>query len=107
MVSGQLSAHAGFESFAQATVTSAGRLFPNDASVAEKVEAAWVQVGLLDTGVDLTAYQATGPGLGGPAGSGDQPATVSVCRSGGFAGTMKVGQLDLNADPEGPEVRHL
>jgi hypothetical protein len=30
-----------------------------------------------------------------------------VCRSGGFAGTKKVGQLDLNADPEGPEVRHL
>ena len=59
MVNGQLSAHASFESFAQATVTSAGRLFPNDTSVAEKVEAAWVQVGLLDTGVDLTAYQAT------------------------------------------------
>ena len=34
------------------------------------------------------------------AGSSDQPATVAVCRSGGFAGTMKVGQLDLNADPE-------
>jgi Zn-dependent metalloprotease len=107
MVNGQLSAQAGFESFAQATVTSAGRLFPNDASVAEKVEAAWVRVGLLDTGVDLTAYQATGSGLGRPMGSSDQPATVAVCRSGGFAGTMKVGQLDLNADPEGPEVRHL
>ena len=26
---------------------------------------------------------------------------------GGFAGTTKVGQLDLNSDPEGAEVRHL
>jgi Zn-dependent metalloprotease len=107
MVNGQLSARASFESFAHATATSARRLFPNDPSVAAKVEAAWVDVGLLATGVDLAAYQASGPGVGQPAGSSDQPATVAVCRSGGFAGTKKVGQLDLNADPEGPEVRHL
>ena len=37
MVNGQLSAQAGFESFAQATVTSARRLFPNEESVAEKI----------------------------------------------------------------------
>ena len=119
LINGQLSPRASFESFAQATVTSARRLFMNDLSVAEKVRAAWVEVGLLDADVDLAVYQATGPGSAQPtdaseppadsaqAGSIDQPATVAVCRTGGFAGTTKIGQLDLNSDPEGPEVRNL
>jgi hypothetical protein len=91
----------------------------NDPSVAEKIQAAWLEVGVLESGVDLAAYQAAGVGLAasaapsdssaGPAqpGSSEQPATVAVCRSGGFAGTTKVGELDLDSDPEGPEVRHL
>jgi hypothetical protein len=103
MVNGQLSPRASFESFAQATVTAARRLFPNEESVAEKIRAAWLDVGLLGAAVDLAA----GAGVGQPVGSNDQPATVAVSRSGGFAGTIKVGQLDLNADPEGPEVRRL
>ena len=118
LVNGQLSAQAGFESFAQATVTSARRLFMNDPSVAEKVWAAWVEVGLLAAGVDLAAAQDTRAGITESAGSSepptgsspagaDEPATVAVCRTGGFAGTTKIGQLDLNSDPEGPEVRHL
>jgi hypothetical protein len=119
LINGQLSARAGFESFALATVTSARRLFVDDPSIADKVQAAWVEVGLLDAGVDLAAYQAPGArlaqsaGASAPpadpaqAGSTDQPATVAVCRSGGFAGTTKTGQLDLNSDPEGPEVRNL
>src|SRR5215207_6302266 len=118
LVSGQLSAQAGFESFAQATVTSARRPFTDDPSIAEKVRAAWVEVGLLAVGVDLAADQAVGAGVAlsvgsseppgsYPADATDQPATVAVQRSGGFAGTTKVGQLDLNSDPEGPEVRHL
>ena len=107
MVNGQLSARASFESFAEATVASARRLFPNEESVAEKIQAAWLEVGLFDTAVDLAADQARGAGVGQPVESSAQPATVAVCRSGGFAGTTKVGQLDLNADPEGPELRHL
>jgi Zn-dependent metalloprotease len=107
LVNGRLSAQAGFESFAQATVTAAHRLFPNDSSIAERVRLAWLEVGLLDAGIDLAGYHATGPSVAEPAGSSNQPAIVAVCRSGGFAGTTKVGQLDLNADPEGPEVRHL
>ena len=118
LVNGQLSAQAGFESFAQATVASARRLFTDDPSVAEKVRAAWVEVGLLAVGVDLAADQAVGtdvalsvgssePPGSYPADATDQPATVAVQRSGGFAGTTKVGQLDLNSDPEGAEVRHL
>jgi Zn-dependent metalloprotease len=118
LVNGQLSAQASFESFAQATVTSARRRFMHDPSVAEKVQAAWVEVGLLGVSVDLAADQAVGADVASsagsseapgsyPAGATDQPATVAVQRSGGFAGTTKVGQLDLNSDPEGPEVRHL
>jgi Zn-dependent metalloprotease len=112
LVNGQLSAQAGFESFARATVSSARRLFTDDPSVAEQVQAAWVEVGLLAVGVDLAADQAVGAGVALSVGSSeppgsDQPATVAVQRSGGFAGTTKVGQLDLNSDPEGPEVRHL
>ena len=42
-----------------------------------------------------------------PTGPTEQPATVAVRRSGGFAGTTKVRQLDLDSDPEGPEVRRL
>ena len=107
MVNGQLSARASFESFAEATVASAGRLFPHEESIAKKIQAAWLEVGLFDTAVDLAADQATGAGVGQPVESSAQPATVAVCRSGGFAGTTKVGQLDLDADPEGPELRHL
>ena len=118
LVNGQLNAQAGFESFAQATVTSARRLFMDDPSIAAKVEAAWIEVGLLAAGTDLAADQAVGAGLARSAGRAEppgsypadatvQPATVAVQRTGGFAGTTKVGQLDLNSDPEGPEVRHL
>lgn len=111
LVNGQLSAQASFESFAQATVTSARRLFMNDPSVAEKIQAAWIDVGLLAAGIDLAADQAVvvSPPAGSdePTGSTEQPATVAVRRSGGFTGTTKVRQLDLDSDPEGPEVRRL
>ena len=118
LVNGQLSAQASFESFAQATVISARRLFMDDPSIAAKVQAAWIEVGLLVAGTDLAADQAVGASLARSAGSPEpagsypagatvQPATVAVQRTGGFAGTTKVGQLDLNSDPEGPEVRHL
>ena len=111
LVNGQLSAQASFESFAQATVTSARRLFMDDPSVAEKIQAAWIDVGLLAAGIDLAADQAVvvSPPAGSdePTGSTEQPATVAVRRSGGFTGTTKVRQLDLDSDPEGPEVRRL
>jgi Thermolysin metallopeptidase, alpha-helical domain/Emfourin len=118
LVNGQLSAQPSFELFAQATVRSARRRFMDDPSVSEKVQAAWVEVGLLGVSVDFAADQAVGAGVASspgsseapgsyPAGATDQPATVAVQRSGGFAGTTKVGRLDLNSDPEGPEVRHL
>jgi len=127
LVNGQLSSQAGFEDFAQATLSSAGRLFGNDPSIEEKIRAAWVEVGVLtglvpaDVGearpLDAAALQPSNPppsGLPIPGGTtppsppgGEPPATVAVRRTGGFAGTTKVGQLDLNSDPEALEVRHL
>ena len=120
LVHGELSAQASFGSFARATVSSARRLYTNDSSIAEKINAAWVEVGLLPAQpADLSVAQPVDPGLaaavssnrpadsaGSPAGA-DPPGTVAVRRTGGFAGTTKIGQLDLNSDPEGPEVRHL
>jgi hypothetical protein len=127
LVNGQLSSQAGFEDFAQATLSSAGRLFGNDPSIEEKIRAAWVEVAVLtglvpaDVGearpLDAAALQPSNPppsGLPIPGGTtppsppgGEPPATVAVRRTGGFAGTTKVGQLDLNSDPEALEVRHL
>jgi Thermolysin metallopeptidase, alpha-helical domain/Thermolysin metallopeptidase, catalytic domain len=117
LVNGELSAQASFESFAHATVSAAGRLYPNDQSIAEKIRAAWQEVGLLQMPPsDLAASEyvaaafTQGRGSVDPAGSpggADLPGTVAVRRSGGFAGTTKVGQLDLNSDPAGPEVRYL
>ena len=116
LIHGELTAQASFGSFARATINSARRLFPDDASIAEKVQAAWVEVGLLEAQpADLLAGQSGNSGLAtasvpNPAVSptaAELPGTVAVRRTGGFAGTTKVGQLDLNSDPEGPEVRHL
>jgi hypothetical protein len=117
LINGQLSTKASFRSFAEATVASARRVFPSDPSVEVKVRAAWVEVGVLAAeAVDLAADQAiqqvsaqsagSSESPAGPSSTG-QPATVAVRRTGGFAGTTKAGELDLNADPEGPEVRHL
>jgi Thermolysin metallopeptidase, alpha-helical domain/Thermolysin metallopeptidase, catalytic domain len=126
LVNGQLSSQAGFEDFARATLSSAGRLFGNDPSIAEKIRAAWVEVGVLAGLVpadveapplDAAALQPSNPlpsplpipdGTTTPSSPGRElPATVAVRRTGGFAGTTKVGQLDLNSDPEALEVRHL
>jgi len=115
LLNGELSPQAGFRTFAEATVASAGRLFANDPSIGERIRAAWFEVGVLDSQspADVGAEQPVGIDLAYPAGlpngaaDAEQPATVAVRRTGGFAGTTKVGQLDLNSDPEGSEVRHL
>jgi len=110
LVNGQLSSQAGFESFAQATVSSAGRLFTNDPSIAEKVRSAWVEVGVLAGEAPADVGRPGGVGVfqaSAPPSQADLPATVAVRRTGGFAGTTKVGQLDLTSDPEASEIRHL
>jgi hypothetical protein len=110
LVNGQLSSQAGFESFAQATVSSAGRLFTNDPSIAEKIRSAWVEVGVLAGEASADVGRPVGVGVfqaSAPPSEADLPATVAVRRTGGFAGTTKVGQLDLTSDPEATEIRHL
>jgi hypothetical protein len=110
LVNGQLSSQAGFESFAHATVSSAARLFTNDPSIAEKVRGAWVEVGVLAGAAPADVGTPVGVGVfhsSAPPSGIDLPVTVAVRRTGGFAGTTKVGQLDLNSDPEASEIRHL
>jgi Zn-dependent metalloprotease len=110
LVNGQLSSQAGFESFAQATVSSAGRLFMNDPSIAEKIRSAWIEVGVLAAEGPADVGRPVGVGVfqaSAPPSEADLPATVAVRRTGGFAGTTKVGQLDLTSDPEASEIRHL
>ncbi len=50
LLHGQLSPQASFESFAQATVSSARRVFTNDPVGCREGQAAWVEVGLLAGG---------------------------------------------------------
>jgi hypothetical protein len=112
LLNGGLGSQTGFEPFAQATVGSARRLFGDDPSITEKIRLAWVEVGVLGAPqpADIGAADVW---AGEPVGAGavqhevEPPATVAVRRTGGFAGTTKVGQLDLNSDPEASEVRHL
>ncbi len=89
LTAGEVTADSDFAAFAAATVSSATRLFPDDAEPPRLVADAWAEVGL-----------APGP----PPAAVQQ---VSVRRSGGFAGTVRSGSLDLGADPRGREVRSL
>ena len=104
LVSGELTPRADFAAFARATVSSAGRLFGNDQSVTSKVESAWATVGVIgDQAAPVEPPAAAGGGstIGAPAG------IVAVRRSGGYAGVTRTGELDLDSDPEGEEVRQL
>ena len=97
LTSGEVSAGTDFVGFARATVSSAVRLYPDDPHVADQVRSAWETVG-----VSLEEPQAvSSPASTAPA------ARVAVRRSGGFAGLTRSGELDLDSDPEGEEVRQL
>ena len=102
LVSGELTPRADFASFARATLSSARRLFPDDPSVAAKVEAAWTAVGVLgdQAQADPSAESGGDTSIGAPS-------IVAVRRSGGYAGTIRTAELDLNSDPEGEEIRQL
>ena len=102
LTAGEVPARSDFATFARATLSSAARVFPADPEVARRIETAWRTVGVLEDGAggDRRTEQDTVPGE-------PQPATVAVRRSGGFAGIVRTGELDLDADPEGPEVRML
>jgi hypothetical protein len=109
LTSGEVGAGADFVAFAEATVSSANRVFAADADVAAQVRGAWVTVGVLADGAapaDSPSTDAELPVPADPAPANRSP-TVAVRRTGGFAGTVRSAELDLDADPLGPEVRHL
>jgi hypothetical protein len=91
-LTGGLSSRADFAAFAAATVAAAGEH-------ADAVEEAWATVG-------VTAQTSTaGPGQPPPA-SG--PRTVHVRRTGGFAGLVADGRVDLDTDDRrAPELAGL
>jgi hypothetical protein len=93
-----------FVGFAEATIGSAGRLFPGDSGVAEQVSAAWAVVGVL--GADSATPPPPVPAPVDLVPAADAR-TVAVRRSGGFTGGVRTGELDLDSDPQGPEVRRL
>lgn len=111
LTGGQIGADADFTGFAEATVASASRLFADDPEVATQVRAAWAEVGVLAAAdrepVDPAPpvpVDAAPPAAGVPAA---EARTVAVRRSGGFAGGVRAGELDLDGDPQGPQVRQL
>jgi Zn-dependent metalloprotease len=89
-----LPADADFATFAAATVTAA-RAVSAEAEAA--VGAAWSEVG-------VTPGTATAPTSGG---TSTPAASVSVTRTGGFAGVRRTGELVLGDDPRTPEVESL
>jgi hypothetical protein len=137
LTAGEVTADADFVAFAQATVASAGRLFADDPAVAEQVRSAWQQVGVLtgtgpapteglpeagsgpssddqpssETEPQPSQYTDPQPGRGTgqvPPMAGQPGAEVlSVRRSGGYAGTVRFGELSLDSDPYGSELRRL
>jgi len=120
LTAGDVGADTDFAGFARATVSAAGRLFPEDVRVAQKVREAWSQVKVLAT-TDLTPTptHASEPRAAAEIGrtaetdSGSLPAAptragkIAVRRTGGFAGITRMAELDLDSSPHGPEVRQL
>ena len=102
LTAGEVPARSDFDTFARATLSSASRLFPDEPVVPGTIAAAWRTVGVLER--DGLARR---PADEGVVASDPSSATVSVRRSGGFTGAVRSGELDLEADPEGPEVRLL
>ena len=93
-----------FGGFAEVTIGSAARLFPDDAGVAEQIRAAWQRVGVLDADAAPPPLPTSAPVDAVPVAAAR---TVAVRRSGGFTGGVRTGELDLDGDPQGPQVRQL
>ncbi|WP_375425606.1 protealysin inhibitor emfourin [uncultured Friedmanniella sp.] len=104
LTGGEVGADVDFAGFAAATVGSATRLFPDDSAVAGHVRAAWQQVGVIATDVAGTPAPTTPPVDVAPA---EQARRLAVRRTGGFAGATRRGELDLDDDPRGPQLRQL
>ncbi|MFD1825658.1 MULTISPECIES: protealysin inhibitor emfourin [Mumia] len=91
---GSVGSRTGFAGFGSATVEAAERLF--GAREAQLVREAWAEVGVVP-GVDAPSREPAGFPTG----------TVRVQRSGGFAGLVREGVLDLDDGEVGAEVAAL
>jgi hypothetical protein len=92
-LTGGLSDRADFATFAAATVAAAGEH-------ADAVEEAWATVGV------IPGTSTSGPGQPPPTTADER--RVRVRRTGGFAGLVADGEVDLDADPQrGPELAEL
>ena len=104
LTGGEVTARSDFTAFAQATINSAGRVFPDDPGVSEAIREAWTGVGVLgdpaaaESPADAEVTESPAP---------NAAETVAVRRSGGYAGGTRSAELDLNADPDGPQLRTL
>jgi len=94
LTGGQVGAQTDFAGFAAATVAAAG-------SRADAVRGAWEQVGVTPS----TGGGGDGAGAG-PVGAGSAE-RVAVRRTGGFAGLVAAGEVELDDDPRSGEVRSL
>ncbi len=120
LTSGDIGADSDFRAFARATVSAAGRLYPDDVRVAQEVRGAWSQVKVLpttapsadaaDEAVDRTSTRHNSPAAAAPTSDPLSPTGVgkiAVRRAGGFTGITRAAELDLDSHPRGPEVRRL
>lgn len=110
LTGGDVTSETDFAGFARATVSAAGRLYPGDVTVAQKVRDAWGQVKVLPEAAPPPAV-ATVPH---PELTAEEPelspleaGRISVRRTGGFAGGVRSAELDLSSDPQGEEIRRL
>lgn len=110
LTGGDVTAETDFAGFARATVSAAGRLYPGDVTVAQKVRDAWGQVKVLPEAAPPPAVATVPhPELAAeePELSPIEAKQISVRRTGGFAGGVRSAELDLSSDPQGEEIRRL
>jgi hypothetical protein len=114
LTAGDVGPDTDFAGFAQATVSAAGRLFPDDVTIAQKVRQAWSQVEVLpSTGLTTTPSDSSEPGPSAetdgrsPSASPALAGKIAIRRTGGVAGVARMAELDLDSSPHGPTVRQL
>jgi len=107
LTGGRVTADSDFVGFAEATVAAAAEVFPDDAAVADAVRGAWLEVGVLSPAAPSAPTPTDPVPVDAARVPAQQARRVAVRRSGGFAGTVRSGELDLEGDPLGPQVRQL
>ncbi len=95
LTGGALPTDLDFAGFAQQTIDAATRLSGAGSAEVAAVRDAWTQVKVLGASASVTASRR----------QTDQ--SVYVRRTGGFAGIVREGHVDLATDPQGPEVASL